>query len=151
MEWVVIVVRTLVGLMFLVFGVNGLLPEPFIPIPLPPAGDALSFLKSLSGSHYLTAVKLVEVVGGLLLLSGRAAPFGIVLLMPVAVNILLYEVFLLRAPGPGYGLVPMLAFLVWGYRRYFAPVFTLAATPGTSDSRHNDGGWDVGPGGAAKP
>lgn len=128
MSWVVLIVRLLVGLTFVVFGVNALLPQPFLPIPPPTSDEARTFLRLLHDSHYLTAVKVFEVSGGLLLLSGRAAPLGITLLTPVAVNILLYELFLLRAPGPGHALVPMLAFLIWAYRRYFSPVFTLNAS-----------------------
>jgi hypothetical protein len=125
MKWVVIVVRTLVGLGFTITGLDGFLH--FIPMEPPPAGPATEFGGLLVSSHYMYAVKACELAGGLMLLSGRMAPLGITLLMPVAVNILLFEVFLLKAPGPGVVLVPLLAFLVWGYRRYFAPVFTTSA------------------------
>ena len=126
MSWAAVVVRTLVGLMFLVFGLNGLLPKPFVEMPpLPdPAG---AFIGLLVTTGYLKAVKALEVLGGVLLLSGRAAPLGVVILTPIAVNILLYEVYLLGAPGVGGVLTAMLVFLVWAYRRYFGPVFTLNA------------------------
>jgi hypothetical protein len=126
MRWVVIAVRTLVGLGFTLTGLDGFFH--FLSIPPPPEGTpASAFMGLLAGSNYFYAVKTCELAGGLMLLSGRMAPLGITLLMPVAVNILLYEVFLLRQPGPGYALVPLLAFLIWGYRRYFAPVFTTRA------------------------
>ena len=60
-----------------------------------------------------------------MLLTGKLVPLGIVLLMPVAVNILLYELFLMKEPGPGYVIVPLLVFLIWGYRSYFRPLFTV--------------------------
>jgi hypothetical protein len=125
MKWVVIVVRTLVGLGFTITGLDGFLH--FIPMEPPPPGPATEFGGLLVSSHYMYAVKACELLGGLMLLSGRMAPLGITLLMPVAVNILLFELFLLKAPGPGVVLVPLLAFLVWGYRRYFAPVLTTSA------------------------
>jgi putative oxidoreductase len=126
MRWVVIVVRTLVGLGFTVTGLDGFLH--FLTIPPPePGTPAREFMGLLADSKYFYAVKVCELAGGLMLLSGRMAPLGITLLMPVAVNILLYEVFLLKQPGPGYALVPLLAFLIWGYRRHFAPVFTTSA------------------------
>jgi hypothetical protein len=126
MKWVVIVVRTLVGLGFTITGLDGFLH--FLSIPPPPEGTpAATFMGLLASSKYIYAVKVCELAGGLLTLSGRMAPLGITLLMPVAVNILLYELFLLTQPGPGVVLVPLLAFLIWGYRRYFAPVFTTSA------------------------
>lgn len=126
MKWVVIVVRTLVGLGFAITGLDGFLH--FIKAPPPEfRAPAMTFVGVLGDSEYIYVVKALELAGGLMLLSGRMAPLGITLLMPVAVNILLFELILVRQPGPGCVLVPMLAFLIWGYRRYFAPVFTTSA------------------------
>jgi uncharacterized membrane protein YphA (DoxX/SURF4 family) len=127
MKWAVVGVRTFVGLVFVVFGLNGFFR--FIDLPVPPE-PAYSFIGLLIRSNYLYAVKVLEVVGGLMLLSGRLVPLGVTLLMPVAVNILFYELFLLNQPGPGYLLVPMLAILVYGYRSHFAPVFDVRAKIG---------------------
>src|SRR5262245_9533635 len=124
MKWVVIAVRTLVGLGFVFSGLTWFLPMEKPPMP---EGDAGTFGKLLMDSGYMTVVKVLELTGGLLLVSGRLAPLGVTLLMPVAVNILLFEVFLAKQPGPGAVLVALLAFLVWGYRRYFGPVFTTSA------------------------
>ncbi len=127
MKWVVIIVRTLVGLVYTLTGLDGFLH--FLSIPPPPEGSpAAAFMGLLVSSHYIYGVKVCEVLGGLMLLSGRMAPLGITLLMPVAVNILLYELFLLKQPGPGCVLVPLLLLLIWGYRRNFASVFTTSAT-----------------------
>lgn len=129
MKWAALVSRVLVGLMFVVFGLNGLLPQPFIELPKPPE-PALTFIGLLVTSGYLKVVKLLEVFGGALLLSGRLVPLGVTVLSPIALNILLYELFLLGQPGPGFLLVPLLAFLVWAYRPYFAPLFTVDAATG---------------------
>lgn len=127
MKWVIIIVRTLVGLTYTLTGLDGFLH--FLNIPPPPEGsDAMKFLGLLVTSHYMYGVKVCELLGGLMLLSGRMAPLGITLLMPVAVNILLYEIFLLRQFGPGHVVVPLLLFLIWAYWRYFAAVFTTTAT-----------------------
>lgn len=128
MKWVVIVVRTLVGVGFAFSGLAGFLPimgdQPM------PEGDAGAFVTLLIGSGYLYVVKALELVGGLLLASGRMAPLGITLLMPVAVNILLFEAYLARQPGPGAVLVVLLIFLIWAYRSCFRGVFTTNATIG---------------------
>ena len=129
MKWAVLVARVLVGLMFTVFGLNFFLK--FATIPPPPTDTAMTYLVGIMiPSGYLAAVKVLEIVGGILLLSGRMAPLGITILTPIALNILFYELFLLKAPGPGYLLFPLCAFLVYGYRAHFASVFTTSAKVG---------------------
>jgi putative oxidoreductase len=88
MKIAVLVARILLGLTFLVFGLNGFLD--FLHMPMPP-GPAGQYMGVLFVSHYLHAVFLVEVIGGVLLLSGQFIPLGLVLLGPVIFNILLFH------------------------------------------------------------
>jgi uncharacterized membrane protein YphA (DoxX/SURF4 family) len=125
MFWAVLMARVLLGGMFLLAGVNALLPTPFFEIPPPPTEEAKAHLKLLAESRYLTAVKVFEVVGGLLVLSGRLVPLGLVLLTPVAVNILFHELFLVGQAGPGLALTVLCAALVWAYRSHFAGLFAF--------------------------
>jgi len=92
MKIAIIIARTLLGLIFFVFGLNAFLN--FIPMPPPPTGLATDFMNALVTSHYLYAVKCFEVSGGLILLSGRYTPLGLTLVGPVIVNILFYDIFL---------------------------------------------------------
>ena len=80
--------RYLLGLIFLVFGLNGFLH--FIPMP-PPTGLAADYFRVLGGSGYMVPVFILQVVGGLLLLLGRFVPLALVLLAPVLFNILLFH------------------------------------------------------------
>ena len=130
MKTAVLVVRVLVGLMFTVLSANYFLHFMSNPPPPPEGSPAYQFMGAMIPTGYMTAVKVFELTGGILLLSGRMAPLGITLVTPVSVNILFYELFLLKAPGPGYALVPMCLFLIWGYRTYFASVFTTDAKIG---------------------
>ena len=61
MKIAVLIARILLGLQFLVFGLNGFLH--FIPMPLP-TGLAGQYMGALFLSHYLTVVFLLQVVGG---------------------------------------------------------------------------------------
>jgi len=88
MKIAAIIARSLLGLLFLVFGLNGFLH--FIPMP-PPTGLAGQYMGALFVSHYLVAVFLLQVAGGFLLLVNRFVPIGLVLLGPVIVNILLFH------------------------------------------------------------
>jgi hypothetical protein len=84
----ILVARILLGLLFLVFGLNGFLH--FIPMA-PPTGLAGQYMGVLFLSHYLVAVFLLQIIGGVLLLANRYVPLGLVLLGPVLVNILLFH------------------------------------------------------------
>jgi uncharacterized membrane protein YphA (DoxX/SURF4 family) len=88
MKIATLVARILLGLLFLVFGLNGFLH--FIPMP-PPAGLGGQYIGALFVSHYLAFVFLVEVVGGALLLVNRFVPLSLILLGPIIVNILLFH------------------------------------------------------------
>ena len=127
MKIVTLIARNLLGLMFLVFGLNGFLH--FIPQPPPPAGLAGQYLGALSGSHLMVPVFLLQLVGGVLLLANRFVPIALVLLGPVIVNILLYHV-LMDPKGIPPGLVALALWLVVFYavRSAFAGVFAPRVT-----------------------
>src|SRR5437870_186939 len=119
MKIATIIVRVLLGLVFVVFGSNIFLH--FIPMPPPPATLAGDFSKALMQSHYIYVVGLLQVIGGLLLLIGRYVPLGLTLLGPVIVNILLFHIFLEPIGLPMAIIVSALAlFLLWRYRTNFA-------------------------------
>ena len=88
------IVRLLLGLVLVLFGLNKLLPTPFIPLPeLPP--KAAEFMTSLANTGYvLKTVGLLEIIIGLLLLSKKWVAFALVLLVPISLNILLFHLFL---------------------------------------------------------
>ncbi|HEY1187862.1 MAG TPA: hypothetical protein VGE74_09405 [Gemmata sp.] len=124
MFWLVLVARVLVGIPFLVFGLNHFahfLPTPAMTLP----ENAAKFAGALSASGYMNVVKVLEVTGRALVLSGRLVPFGLVLITPVAVNIALWDLFLVGSPALGVVLTALCAFLIWAYRSHFAPLFAV--------------------------
>lgn len=115
------IARILLGLLFLVFGLNGFLH--FIPMP-PPTGLAGQYLGALFVSHYLTAVFLLEVAGGALLLVNRFVPVALSLLGPVLVNILLFHCLLAPEGLPLAAVAAVLWVVVfWRARRSFSGIF----------------------------
>jgi putative oxidoreductase len=121
MKIAVLVARILLGLMFLIFGLNGFLNFLHMPMPSGPAGQ---YMGVLFVSHYLWAILLVEIIGGVLLLSGQFIPLGLVLLGPVLFNILLFHAFLLPSGFPPALLATLLWFIVFfGVRQAFAGIF----------------------------
>lgn len=122
------VARTLLGLVFFVFGLNGFLH--FIPQP-PPPESAARFLELMSGSYLFTLVKATEVVVGLLLLSNRFVPLALVVLAPVTVNIVLFHATLepLATLVMPLVLVGLQLFLAWGHRAAYADVLQARPEP----------------------
>jgi uncharacterized membrane protein YphA (DoxX/SURF4 family) len=122
MKYAIIIVRVLLGLLFVVFGSNAFLH--FIPMQSLPQGDAGAFIGALMNTGYLYVVATLQVLGGLCLLSGRLAPLGLTLLGPVIFNILCFHIFFDRT-GLGMAVViSILAlFLLWAYRNKFPAIF----------------------------
>ena len=121
MKITVLIARNLLGLMFVVFGLNGFLH--FLKPP-PSTGLAQQFGMALGMAHYWEPVFALQLLGGLILLSNRYVPLGLVLLGPVIVNILLYHI-LMDPKGIPPGLVAFLLWLVVFYsvRSAFAGIF----------------------------
>ena len=80
--------RFLLGLIFLVFGLNGFLH--FIPMPLP-SGVAGQFLGAIFVSKFLLAISGLQVISGALLLINRYVALALTILGPIIVNILLFH------------------------------------------------------------
>ena len=121
MKILTLIMRLFLGAIFVVFGLNGL--WQFIDIPQP-EGLAADFMNVLYASGYMKVVKVLEIIGGLLLLSGKKQALALCILAPIIVNILLYH--LLLEP---YGLIVALAlviaagFLFFVHRASFAVIF----------------------------
>ncbi len=121
------IARIILGLIFFVFGINGFLQ--FMPMPeLSEPGAALMGALAATG-YFFPVLKLVEVVSGALLLTDRFVPLALVLLAPVAVQILLFHIALEPAGLPMAALIAVLmGYLGFvGFRSSFTGV--LAATP----------------------
>src|SRR4029077_3149606 len=121
MKIATVIARILLGLLFLVMGLNGFLH--FIPMP-PPTGLAGQYFTVLFVSHYMVLVFLLQVIGGALLLANRFVPLALILLGPILVNILLFHSLMAPAGLP----LALLATALWGIvfygvRRAFAGVF----------------------------
>ena len=131
MKIVALICRILLGLMFVVFGANGI--HPFIPMgPMPPAGSPpAQFMGVMMPSGWMHHVAFFQILGGLLVLIGGTAPLGLVILGPILVNILLFHILLTGGQGIAPGLIATLLeiILIYAYRNNFAGIFTYRATP----------------------
>jgi uncharacterized membrane protein YphA (DoxX/SURF4 family) len=125
MKIAALIARYLLGLMFVIFGLNGFLH--FLPMQMP-TGLAGQYMTVMMESHYLPFVYLVQLVGGVLLLANFFVPLALVLLGPVIVNILLFHVTMQPDGLPPGLLATVLWLLVFYSVRYaFAGIFTARA------------------------
>jgi putative oxidoreductase len=123
MKIVVLIARLLLGLIFVVFGLNGYLN--FLNMGPMPTGLAGQFMGALFASHYYWVIAALQIAGGVLLLVNRFVPLALVLLGPVIVNIILYHVFLNPSGALFAVVVTVLWFIVfYAKRQYFSGVFT---------------------------
>lgn len=115
------IIGGLLGFIFVVFGLNfffNFLPTP----PMEEGSAAAMFAGAMYGSGFFTFVKVLEIVGGVLVAMPKMRRLGLLILGPIVVNILAFNVFLL--PG-GWTQPPVLivvvfsAFLLWSERKAF--------------------------------
>jgi hypothetical protein len=122
MKIVSMIARLLLGVTFLVFGLNLFLH--FLPMGPMPTGLAGQFFGVLAASHYIYAVAVFQVVPAILLLANRYVPLGLVLLAPVIVNIDLVHALMAPSGLPMAALVTILWILVaLRVRSAFAGIF----------------------------
>ena len=117
-----IIARYLLGLIFTVFGLNGFLN--FIHQPPPSNPLTLQFLVSVSQSHFAAFFFAIQVLGGLLLLSGYFVPLALTMLAAELYNILAFHLTLSPAtiaPALVASVLWVLVFLQ--YRQNFTGIF----------------------------
>jgi uncharacterized membrane protein YphA (DoxX/SURF4 family) len=128
MRVISIIARYLLGLLFTVFGLNGFLN--FIHQPPPPNPLAMQFLVAVSSSHFAAFFFAVQVIGGLLLLSGYFVPLALALLAAELYNILAFHLTLAPASIPPALVACVLWVLVFlQYRGSFRGILTAKPAP----------------------
>jgi putative oxidoreductase len=127
MKVAVLIARILLGLIFVVFGLNGFLH--FIP-SAPPPGAAGQFAGLLFTTHYYVVIFALQFIGGVMLLIGRYIPLALIILAPIIVNILLFHIHMAPSGiGPGL-LATLLWFIVFaGVRPAFDGIFEAKVEP----------------------
>jgi putative oxidoreductase len=115
------IARFVLGLVFVVFGLNGFLN--FMPMGPVPA-LAGQFAAALIQSHYMVVVLTLEIVSGLLLVTNSYSLLATTFIAPVIVNILLFHIFMAPAGLPLAALVAALWVVsAYPYRALLSPLF----------------------------
>lgn len=124
------IARILMGLMFVVFGANGLMMSltgaGFIPMP-PPKPEMMTVMGGIMGMVYLMPlIKMLEVIGGIMLLTNKFVNLSIVLLAPIVVNILGIHLFVDLAGAPMAIFITLLQIIIIKSRwNSFKPLLSM--------------------------
>ncbi|MYA07246.1 MAG: DoxX family protein [Holophagales bacterium] len=126
MKHLPLIARILLGLLFVFGGVTGL----FELVEQPEVGEeAAAFMGAIMDTGYLwPVIKVTEIVCGVLLILGVFVPLALVVLAPVALNILLFHVFLEPSGVPiGLFAVVLGLYLAHQHRESFSGVLQRKA------------------------
>ncbi len=121
MKIAVVIVRVLVGLLFLFASIVvlfKLVPQPEL------VGRVKVFMDGVNASEYLMPlIKITELVCGIAFVTGYYVPLAIVVIAPVIINIFLFHAFVdTQGLAVGVALVLANVFLAYAYRDKFRPL-----------------------------
>lgn len=118
--------RTLLGLVFVVFGLNFFLH--FMPVPPPETEAAKAYMTGLFQSgFFFPFLKVTEIIAGALLLSGFFAPLALIIIAPILINILMYHRFAAGGPPMDVFFCVLALIVAWNYRNVYKPLFVAKA------------------------
>ena len=117
------IAAVLLGLAFVIFGINFFAPLlPPFPAPEPGSPPAL-FWGAVGGSGFMAFVKCLEILGGILVAIPKTRNIGLLVLGPIVVNILAYNIFIAGGNAifqpPVIVISALSAYLLWNSREKF--------------------------------
>ena len=120
MKYAPTIAGILFGLLFIASSVVVLFH--LVQMPAPP--DAALFMGALGPTGYMTFVKVLELLGGILVAIPRTRNLGLLVLGPILVNILAFHIFIMKGAtllDPVLIVIVVLAlYLLWVGRKAFA-------------------------------
>ena len=123
MKYLPTVAGVLLGLLFVMSSVVVLFHLVQMP-PMPEGTPAAMFFSAFGPTGYMTFVKILELIGGILVAIPRTRNFGLLVLGPIIVNILAFQIFVMKGAmlvDPMLIAIVLLAtYLLWVGRKAFA-------------------------------
>jgi len=120
MKYIPTIAGILLGLLFLMASVMVLFhlaPMPELPKDTP----AWHFMEAFAPTGYMAFVKVIELIGGLLVMVPRTRNLGLLFLGPVIINILAYHACIMKGQGLFDPMLLMIcalaAYLLWVERK----------------------------------
>ena len=120
------VARVILGLPFLIFGINYFFP--FAPHP-ELHGAAIDYMTGLTKAGYFwPLLRSLEILIGIALISGYFVPLALAILAPINLQILIFHLALEPQNVPMAVILALLqAFLIYRYWSYYKSIFVTKA------------------------
>jgi len=127
---VVLIARILFGLMFVMAGTDGLLRAVTGNglFPMPELSPAMATITAgfVTMKYLLPLVKILEIIAGLLFVSGYYLNLAIILITPIMVNILGINLFVEPSGAPmAIGLSLFLGLVIWDRWPHFKALISV--------------------------
>jgi uncharacterized membrane protein YphA (DoxX/SURF4 family) len=119
MKYIPTIAGILLGLLFIMSAcvvLFGMAPTPEIPEGSPVA----AFMAAFGPTGYMTFVKVLELLGGILVAIPRTRNIGLLFLGPILVNIVAFHIFVAKdgiLDPMLLGLIALALFLMWSERK----------------------------------
>ena len=123
MKYAPTIAGILLGLLFIFASVVVLFNLVKTP-PIPEGTPMAMFMGAFEPTGYMTFVKVLELLGGILVAIPRTRNFGLLVLGPIIVNILAFNIFITKGVGLGNPMLILIVvlalYLLWVERKAFA-------------------------------
>ena len=120
MKKVELVIRILLGLMMLIFGLNKFLH--FVPMP-PPNDEMINAFGVLMAMGIMPLVGVIEIIAGALLLTNKQVPITLVVLFPIALAaVMFHAAFDIEGIGGSVGFLLFNVFLIAQSKEKYLPM-----------------------------
>jgi hypothetical protein len=116
MKYIKHVPAFLLAFLFLFAGINYFFP--LAPMPTM-TGNQKAFFDLFGPTGYMAVIKVIEIIGGILILLPARRALAITLLAPISLNIFLFELCILAAPGIGIALIALNAIVIFQEKEKF--------------------------------
>lgn len=119
-----IIVRSLLGLMLLFGSVSYFYMMAAHKMPPMPAGAAQTYMAGISLVNIMNIVKALELICGLLFVTGRFNALAAIIIFPILINILLFHAYI-EPSGVAMSIALIVAdlFIAYYYRDKYKPLF----------------------------
>jgi putative oxidoreductase len=129
MKIAVLIARSVLGLVYLAFGLDYFFNFLSHFINFPSAGPkADAFFGALVAlKYFFSLLKTIEIICGFFLLINRYTLFFLIAVFPITVNIFAFHVFATIHYWPlGTGMLLLNLFLIYDYRKYYMSIFLVS-------------------------
>lgn len=116
-----LILTYLFGAVFFIFGsiyFLNLMPAQ------PMEGDIATFSNLLMKTHYMVVIKIIETIAGAMILFNFKRPLAWLMILPIVINILMFELLVAHQPGMGILLLAINAFMLYQNREKYQSIWS---------------------------